>query len=114
MVRISDNDIKALSYLFSTSIGSDAYARIGLDEMQEVANRRCKGAVMDTFTRSFTLERAAVVGGGGLARVLIIMRERSRPDGDFEEEKTKYSYTARLQGRVAVTEAGCVRQGGKS
>ena len=46
MARMTDDDFKALSYLFSTSLGGDAFARVGLDEKQEVVNRLYKGAVM--------------------------------------------------------------------
>ena len=60
MARMTDDDFKALSYLFSTSLGGDAFARVGLDEKQEVANRLYKGAVMK-ITRSYVREMAAIV-----------------------------------------------------
>lgn len=42
---MTDDDMAALS-VFSTSLGGNAYARIGLDERQEVANRLYKGTAM--------------------------------------------------------------------
>ena len=52
MVRMTEDGYKALSYLFFTSLGGDAFARIGLDEKQEVANRLYKGALMK-ITRAY-------------------------------------------------------------
>ncbi|CAM9428872.1 unnamed protein product, partial [Pylaiella littoralis] len=42
MARMSKSDLKVMSELFSVNLGKDAYARIGLDERQEVANRLFK------------------------------------------------------------------------
>ena len=60
MAKMTDNDFKALSYLFSTSLGGNAFTRVGLDEKQEVANRLNKGAVMK-ITRSYVRKMAAIV-----------------------------------------------------
>ena len=60
MARMTDDDFKALSYLFSTSLGGDAFARFDLDEKQEVANRLYKGAVMK-ISRAYVRKMAAIV-----------------------------------------------------
>ena len=66
MARMTDDDFKALSYLFSTSLGGDAFARIGLDERQKVVNRLYKGAVMK-ITRAYVRKMAAIVEARELA-----------------------------------------------
>ncbi|CAN0031651.1 unnamed protein product, partial [Ascophyllum nodosum] len=66
MARMTDDDYESLSYLFSTSLGGDAFARVGLDEKQEVANRLYKGAVMK-ITRAYVRKMAAIVEARELA-----------------------------------------------
>ena len=60
VARMTDDDFKALSYIFSTSLGGDAFSRFGLDEKQEVANKLYKGAVMK-ITRTYVRKMAAIV-----------------------------------------------------
>ena len=60
MARMTDDDMKALSHMFSTSLGGDAHARIGLDERQEFANRLYKGSTMK-ITKLFVCKLAAIV-----------------------------------------------------
>ena len=56
MARIADDDHKATSCLFATSLGGDTYALIGLDDKQEVANILYKGVVMK-ITKSYVRKR---------------------------------------------------------
>ena len=66
MARMTDDDHKATSCLFATSLGGDAYSLIGLDEKQEVANRLYKGAVMK-ITRPYVRKMAAIVSSREIA-----------------------------------------------
>ena len=66
MARMAEDDFKTLPYLLSISLGGDAFARVGLDEKQEVANRLYKGAVMK-ITRAYVRKMAAIVEARELA-----------------------------------------------
>ena len=44
MARMTDEDMEALSHLFSTPLTGNAYARVALDERQEFANKLYKGS----------------------------------------------------------------------
>ena len=61
LTRMTDNDYRVMSELFSTSLGGDAYSRLALDERQEVSNRGYKGATKK-ITRAFVAKLAAIVG----------------------------------------------------
>ena len=62
MARMTDDDHKATSRLFATTLGRDAYALIGLDEKQNVANRLYKGVGMKIIRTQDGRDR---FGGGG-------------------------------------------------
>ena len=66
MARITDDDHKATSCIFATSLGGDTYALIGLDDKQEVANMLYKGVVMK-ITKSYVRKMAAIVSAGEVA-----------------------------------------------
>ena len=81
MARRTGDDYKALSYLFSTTLDGDAFARVGLDEKQEVANRLYKGAVMK-ITRVYVRKMAAKVEARDEKRArLTRCTERSKEPG---------------------------------
>lgn len=50
-----------MSEIFSTSLGGDAFSRVGLDERQDIANRGYKGAAK-TIKKAFVAKLAAIVG----------------------------------------------------
>lgn len=59
MARMSAGDLKVMSELFSVNLGHDAFARLGLDERQEVANRFYK-TLMRKIVASFIDKLAAI------------------------------------------------------
>ena len=60
MARMTDDDHKAMSPLIANSLGTDVFARIGLDEKQEIANKLYKGTVM-SITTSYVRKMGAIV-----------------------------------------------------
>ena len=66
MARMTEDGCKALSYLFSASLGGDGFARVGLNEKQMAMNRLYKGALMK-ITRTCVRKIAVIVEARELA-----------------------------------------------
>ena len=66
MARLTEDDFKGLSYLLSTSLDGNVFARVGLNENQVFKTRPYKGAVMK-ITRAYVRKMAAMVEARELA-----------------------------------------------
>ena len=68
LARMTESDWKVMSELFSVQLGKDAYARIGMDERQEVANllyktltKRIQASIMDSMAPTAQLRDVATL-----------------------------------------------------
>ena len=114
MARMTDDDFKALSYLFSTSLGGDAFARFGLDEKQEIAYRLYKGAVMK-IARAYVRKIAVIVEAREKA-VSAVQQEYflSGKSRDPVAELVGKRRKAVLVARTALRDRDAVQAAGKS
>lgn len=89
MARMSESDLRVMCELFSVSLGPDAFARMGLDERQEVANRLFK-----TLTKKILASM--------IDKMAPIAQLREVAELEFEREFTEQSRTSRDRKRELV------------
>lgn len=89
MARMSESDLRVMCELFSISLGPDAFARLGFDERQEVANRLFK-----TLTKKILASM--------LDKMAPIAQLREVAELEFEREFIEQSRTVRDRKRELV------------
>ena len=113
---MTDLDYETMCELFSTSLGGDAFARVGLDERQEVANRAYKGTTKK-ITKEFVSKLAAIVGARETAvakieEIFLTGSSEERPEGYGEKKLSKKRVPSVKKGVEVVTKCLAFRDEG--